>query len=347
MKLSPYQNRGALAILWFCGLCCSSNAVIAQTPDQVKHPYASDKPLSEPAIFGEGVISTGEFDSHPAFTPDGKTLYFVRSAPNFNFWTIFVSHFGNGKWSQPEVAPFSGQYSDADPFITADGTQLYYISTRPVNGKPKEDTDIWVMDKRANGWSEPRHLDAPISSEGSEWYPTLTRDGTIYFGSDRPGGKGKTDLYRARLVDGKYATADNLGEPINTPAHEYEPFIAPDESFLLFMASGRPGSLGGPDIYLSYRNDKAWTDPKNLGDKINSKGKEYSPKISPDGKYFFWSSTRNFTDAPLEKRLDTNAMMEKLRSAGNGLGDIDQIDLSQLHLQRAPAEASVSPPPRP
>lgn len=292
--------------------------------------------MSEPAIFAKGVISAGDYDSHPAFTPDGRTLYFVRSAPNFHFWTIFVSRFQNGKWSTPEVAPFSGQYADADPFITADGKKFYFISTRPVNGPPKEDTDIWMMEKLAGGWSAPRPLDAPINSAGSEWYPTLTHDGAIYFGSDRPGGKGKTDLYRARLVDGKYATAENLGEPISTAADEYEPFIAPDESFLIFMVTGRPGSLGGSDLYVSYRREDQWTKPENLGNKVNSRGIEYSPMISPDGKYFFWTSTRNFTDAPIEKRLDTQAMMEKLRSAGNGLGDIYQIDLAELHAFDAP-----------
>ncbi len=307
-------------------------------------PYASEVALTEPTIFGKGVISGGDYDSHPAFTPDGTTPYFLRSAPNFGFWTIFVSRFENGKWSSPEVAPFSGQYSDADPFITVDGKQFYFISRRPVNGKTKEDNDIWMMEQTANGWSEPRHLDAPISSPGDEWYPTLTRDGTIYFGSDRPGGKGETDLYRARLVDGKYAAAENLGEPISTKADGYEPFIAPDESFLIFMAGGRKDSLGATDLYISYRRNRGWTRPENLGGKINSKRVEYSPKISLDGKYFFWSSTRNFTDAPLAQRLDTGAMMEKLRSAGNGLGDIYQIDLSALHLQTSPAESSPSRP---
>ena len=86
---------------------------------RAQHPYASDKPITEATVFGAGIISTGSFDSHPAFTPDGKTLYFLRSTPNFNLWTIVFSHFEGGRWNIPEVASFSGQYSDADPFITA------------------------------------------------------------------------------------------------------------------------------------------------------------------------------------------------------------------------------------
>ncbi|GAA0717582.1 hypothetical protein [Dokdonella soli] len=305
-----------------------------------RHPYASDKPMQDATVFAPGVISGGDFDSHPAFTPDGKTVYFVRSAPNFRFWAILVSHFERGKWSEPEVAPFSGQYADADPFITADGSRFFFISKRPVAGKPREDTDIWVMDKTATGWSEPKNLGAPVNSGGDEVYPTVARDGTIYFGSDRSGGHGKTDLYRAHYVDGHYAEPENLGDAINTPEDEYEPWIAPDQSLLIFMACGRADSYGGCDLYLSRNKNGAWTPPKNLGPKINSDGHEYSPKISPDGRYFFWTSARNgFTHAPLPKRLDYAGLMRLYRSSGNGLCDIFQIDASVLGIEPADVAA--------
>lgn len=302
----------------------------AQEIKPTKRPYASDTPLSEPAVFGAGVISTGDFDSHPAFTPDGKTLYFVRSTPNFNLWTILVSQFVKGKWSTPQVASFSGQYSDADPFITADGTHFYFISNRPVTGTSTSSLDIWVMEKTAAGWSEPKNLGTPINSPGSEWYPTISANGTMYFGSDRQGGKGRTDVYRARLVDGKYTEAENLGDAINTQFNEFEPLIAPDESFLIFMAGGRTDARGGFDLYISYNRNAAWTKPGNLGDKINSAGNEYSPTISPDGRYFFWTSTRGFADKPLDKRLDYQELTNRLRGPRNGLGDIYQIDIGIL-----------------
>lgn len=265
---------------------------------QQPHPYASSRPMSAPAIFGAGTISTGDFDSHPAFTPDGATLFFVRSPPNFNFWTIVVSRFERGAWAAPEVAPFSGRYSDADPFITPDGSQLYFISNRSVAGKPQPDQDIWVMSKTATGWSEPSNPGAPINSTGSEWYPTTTRDGTIYFGSDRAGGKGRTDIYRAHLVNGRHTEPENLGDAVNTPFNEFEPYIAPDERFLIFMGGGRPDGRGGFDLYLSYNRPGGWTAPVNLGDAINSSGNEYSPLVSPDGKYFFWTSTRTIGQPP-------------------------------------------------
>ena len=322
----------ATAALLLLAVSCFTYALQGSAPP--KHPYASEKSIVEPEVFGAGAVSTGDFESHPAFTPDGKTLYFLRSTPNFSLWTILVSRFENGRWNAPEVAPFSGQYSDADPFITADGSRFYFISNRPAAGKSKPDLDIWVMEKTPAGWGEPRNLGAPVNSSGSEWYPTIAANGTIYFGSDREGGKGRTDIYRCRLVDGKYTNAENLGDPINTPFNEFEPLIAPDESFLILMAGGRPEGLGGFDLYISYNRDGQWTKPQNLGDKINSSGNEYSPMISPDRKYFFWTSTRGFADQPLKQRLDYRELMSRLRGPRNGLGDIYYVDLSALNIGR-------------
>ena len=330
--MSKHLAAIAIITLLLCWSCVSAQNVAAQNIDRTNNPYASDKPLNEPVIFAEGIVSTGDFDSHPAFTADGKTLYFLRSTPNFNLWTILVARFEKGKWSTPGVAPFSGQYSDADPFITSDGSRFYFISNRPIAGKSKPDLDIWVMEKTAAGWSEPKNVGAPINSSGSEWYPTVTANGTIYFGSDREGGKGRTDIYRSRFVNGKYTEAENLGDAINTQLNEFEPLIAPDESFLVFMAGGRADGRGGFDLYISHNRNGAWTKPANLGDKINSSGNEYSPTISPDGKYFFWTSTRGFADKPLEKRLNYQELMNRLRSPGNGLGDIYQIDIGVLSI---------------
>jgi Tol biopolymer transport system component len=298
-------------------------------------PYASKQPLTEPAIFASGVISTADFDSHPAFTPDGKTLYFLRSSPTFNFWTIVVSHFESNHWSTPEVLPISGQYRDADPFITRDGKRFYFISDRPKDASASgtgRSLDIWFMERSGNGWAPPQNVGEPVNSAGNEWFPTIAQDGTIYFGSDRPGGKGRTDIYRSRLVDGKYTEPENLGDAINSQAEEFEPYISPDQKYLIFMAQ-RPDGRGGSDLYIIYQRDGSWTRAANLGEKINSSGSEYSPLVSPDGKYFFWSSTRSPASTSQTKRLTYDDLMNRLRNPGNGLGDIYQIDLSALNIQ--------------
>jgi Tol biopolymer transport system component len=308
----PYRALGVAL------LCLAGGAVAVAAPE----PYGIGRPLPEPTLFGEGIISTGDFDTHPAFTPDGRTFYFVKSTPSFTDWKIYVTQMTGGRWSEPKLAPFSGKYRDADPFITSDGKLLYFISDRPVDGTKREDMDIWVMERKGSEWGEPRNLGAPINSPGSEWLPRLAANGTLYFGSDRPGGEGSTDLYRAATAAGKFAPPENLGPAVNSAADEYEPCIAPDESYLIFMAAGRPDDLGGGDLYYSARKDGRWTQAVNLGPKINGRGLDIAPMLSPDGRYFFYASARRDPGLPPGPPRPNRPR--------NGLGDIYQMDLSAL-----------------
>lgn len=296
-------------------------------------PYDSAKPLSHATLFVPGVISTGDYESHATFTPDGQEIYFLKMAPNFSRWSIFVSRYKNGAWSQPEVAPFSGQYQDADPYITADGKHFYFISDRPV--KPGDERqshhDIWVMDKTDTGWSTPRHLPAPINTDGDEYYPIALKNGTLYFGSERKGCNGPCDIYRAMpQKDGSYSV-ENLGAPINTAAGEYEAFVTEDEQLMLLAVIKRPDSVGEFDLYLSRKQaDGNWSEPTNLGPEINSTARELSPKLSPDGKYVVWMSTRSPALSPRPKQRTTAQVLQDLHSPGNGIGDIYQIDVAAV-----------------
>jgi hypothetical protein len=127
-----------------------------------------------------------------------------------------------------------------------------------------------------------------VNSDGYDNYPAVTANGTLYFASERAGGKGRADLYRSRLVDGRYTAAENLGDPINTPSVEADPYIAPDESFLIFCTEREDG-FGEGDLYISYRNADSWTKPVNLGATINAAAFDYTPLVSPDQKRFYWS----------------------------------------------------------
>jgi hypothetical protein len=297
-------------------------------------PYSADRPLPVATVFESGVISTGDDESHPTFSPDGETLFFLKNTPTFRHWTIVTSHFSGGRWNTPEVAPFSGQYNDADVFLAKDGT-MFFISNRPVDGKPREDNEIWMMRRTATGWAEPEHIDA-VSSPRNEWFPTVADDGTLYFGSGRPegnqGSPGSTDIWRSRRVDGHYTKPENLGAVINTKGNDTEAYVAPDQSYLIFSSDGRKDTRGADDIYVSYRKGDSWTEPRNLGDAVNSAGSEYGAKPSPDGKYLFFCSNRGFTDRPLEHRLDYAALTARLHASGNGLNDIYQVDMSALDI---------------
>jgi len=225
-------------------------------------PYDSAKPLRNATLFAPAIISTGDYESHPTFTPDSREMYFLKMAPNFSRWSIFVSRYKDGGWSLPEVAPFSGQYQDADPYITADGKHFYFISDRPVDagGERQSHHDIWVMDKTASGWSAPRHLPGPINSNADEFYPIALKNGTLYFGSLRKEANGVSDIYRAvPQKDGSYAV-ENLGLPVNTQAGEYEAFVTEDERLMLLAITRRPDSLGDIDLYVSHKQaDGKWT----------------------------------------------------------------------------------------
>jgi hypothetical protein len=281
-------------------------------------------------VFEPGVISIGSYDTSAEFTPDGNTLYFLRGAPDFSFWTIYESHKVNGKWQKPAVAPFSGQYSDADPFITSDNKHLYFVSNRPTMpaGKIKDDMDVWVMDRQpAGAWGEPRHLN--INTDKDEWYPCIASDGTLYFGSERPGGQGGSDIWKARpRADGSYDEPENLGPELNSAENEYEPSIAPNQSYMFLMANKKEG-LGRGDIYLSRNVDGHWTKPVNLGAPINSPGYEFAAKFTRDGKYLIWGSARN-TSFPPKTKMTTQESERALHSAGNGLGAIYYIDANAL-----------------
>ena len=291
-------------------------------------PYAAGYGLPEPRLFGEGIISTGDTELNAAFTPDGTTLYFSKRTPRLQFWAIVVSSFQQGAWRTPEVATFSGQHNDVDPFVSPDGSKLLFISSR--SGQTRGDYDIWIVDRLPSGWGTPRHVPAPVNTESQEYYPTVSLDGTLYFSSTRAGGSGRGDLYRSKLIDGRYEEPENLGPTVNSEFFDGDPFIAPDQSYLIFASYGRPDGLGDGDLYISYQRNGGWTKPVNLGSTINSSALEFCPIVSPDGRYLFFTSERGFADQPQPRRLNYSQLVRQIRSPRNGLGDIYQIDISRL-----------------
>jgi len=278
-------------------------------------------------IFEEGVISTGDYETHPAFSPSGDTIYFLKGLPDAGFFSICISYKKKGKWTTPMVAPFSGRYTDADPFVTKDGSTLYFVSNRPVHEGElaKPDWDIWKIAITTSGWGEPVHLDSTINSSNSEYFPTLSDNGNLYFGSGRKGGKGRADIYVSKWIDGKYSAPENLGDSINTADNEYEPYISPDESYLIFMAT-YPNGLGNADFYISRRMNGKWSAAQKLPEPINSSATEWGGKVTRDGKYFFFGSSRNKIVDTLPQREEMKTFEERMHSAGNGLGDIYYIE---------------------
>jgi Tol biopolymer transport system component len=297
-------------------------------------PMMSAQDVAQPELVEPGVISTPLDEYDNTFTPDGDTLYYAISAPGSaagQAGVIMRSVRRDGHWTPPVVAPFSGQYDDADPSISPDGKRLFFASTRPVDGKPKSgaDYDIWVVDRTATGWGEPTNLGPPVNSTAAEFYPVVTADGTLYFFKRRPN-KGHWNMYRSHLVDGHYGTPENLGPTLNGTFDNTDIALAPDQSYIIFTSYGRPDGLGNGDLYISFHRHGAWTTPKNLGAPLNSTALEYGPRLSPDGKYLYYTSNRGFGDRPLSRRLSTDEYRDSLTSIRNGNGNIYRVPLAPL-----------------
>jgi Tol biopolymer transport system component len=256
---------------------------------QVDFRILAQKQQKIPALFADGLINTEADEYGLVFAPNGRSLYFTRRIDREGREQIMTSEFENGKWTMPVVAEFSGKYYDKEPFISPDGKKIFFASTRPHTDKNNEKNfDIFVSEKNGRGWNEPKNLGLMVNSDAYDNYPSVAGDGTIYFASRRAGGEGGLDIYRARFVNGNYEKAENLGKAINSAATDADPFIAPDQSYLIFCSS-RQGGFGSGDLYISFNIQGKWTEPQNLGETINHQDFDYTPFVSPDQKMFYFS----------------------------------------------------------
>jgi hypothetical protein len=238
-----------------------------------------------PTVWSAPPISSDRFESHPAFDPWTGDLWFVRSSPEFRGWRMKVSRCTPQGWSDPVDAPIAGTGVEADPWFSRDGRALWFISTRSDDGLKGRGLDIWrAVRDRSGRWSAPERLPEPINSSGNEWYPRLDRDGWLYFGSDRPGGYGKTDIWRARETRGGW-TVENAGPNLNGPGDEYEALPSPDGRWLLLSADG---------YYRSARVRSGWGKRVRLDDSVNANGSEIGAEFSPSGRS--WLFSRGLTD---------------------------------------------------
>jgi len=231
----------------------------------------------EPAHWAPVGIASPLFESHAAFDPITGDLLFVRSAKDFTGWRLLQSQCGPSGWTVPQAPPFAAAGLEADPYFTTDGRWLYFISTRSTGALQSRDLDIWRMQRRPDGgWNPPERLPEPVNSAWAEWFPRPGRDGWLYFGSSRPGGEGKTDIWRARSDRGGKWRVENLGPSINSAENEYEALPSPDGKWLLIEADD--------GYFESERRGKVWTPRRRLGPQINANGSEIGALYSPTGR---------------------------------------------------------------
>jgi Tol biopolymer transport system component len=327
VRLSLSTRRLAIVLALTASVAC-------QARDTGRPPYAVAQSLREPTLFADGVISTGDDEFGGSFAPDGRTVYFSRSAPHSYLYALFESHWSARGWSQPVILPFSGHWTDSDPVLSPDGRQMYWSSDRPVDGKIKHDYDIWMSTRNAGGgWGEPVHLPAPINSDASEFCASVAQSGTLYFSSERDGGPGGAiRVYRSHPENNGWSTPENLTEAMGAKhddvVYDLDVLVDPAEKTLFVGSSGRPDGLGNFDIYLSRSSDGKWGPLVHLPPPINTPTRDYSPHPSPDGKYLFFASERGLTAGSVTARWTSyRDLVTRLRSTLNGSGNIYQIPM--------------------
>jgi len=261
------NNYFIVAILVFALFLSACNTKKQHSKDSdsptIERPYLGQNPPGLiPELFAPDIIRTAHREAEAAFTPDLKEFYFRRRGGEYKNNSLVVIQYKNNRWTESVVPPIAGE-----PFISLDGKILY------LGNKYRERTN--------SGLSEVKSLDAPfkdipimrltVSAKGTYYFDEATETGTIRY---------------SRLIDGKREKP--LTVNIDMGEWNAHPFIAPDESYLIWDDQ-RESGYGGADLYISFRlQDGSWGAAINLGAQINTEFAEAYGSVSPDGKYFFF-----------------------------------------------------------
>lgn len=325
--------KGKSYLIWLAAVLVSTVVASAQQ--------------APPTVFAPGVISGPAHDSAPAFTRDGKTVYFGRS--NAEDSTILVSALGaDGRWQEPRVAPFSGQWMDMEPAMSPDGSSLVFISNRPVtvgegpveafyNGKKQSGGNLWRVERQGEGWGEPVHLPAQVNRSGSIFAPCVVGDGSLYF-MEATGEKHRFQLFRTQWKDGAYQEPQTVAFSDGTTT-DVDPAVAPDESFAIF-GSGRPPAQG-MDLFIVFKDKQGvWQTPQHLGTTINSPGSDAEARLSPDLQTLYFSSERVTPVHHPRDLVAARADLQRMQAWDNGNYNIWETPLVPILKSHAVSEAA-------
>lgn len=304
---------------------------LMSTAQPLKLP-ALNSPPEKATLLGNGTLSTAINERDFALSPDGNEIFYTISTPRSTFQTIVYSkRSANGDWPSPEVASFAGEYSDLEPVFSHDGNTLYFSSNRPLNGTETKDFDVWKVTRTTGGWSKPENLGPVVNTGADEFYPSVARNGNLYFTAAYPGGPGREDIYVSEFENGQYQKSVALDTMVNSKLYEFNAFVDPDEHYILFTSYGRKDDSGGGDLYIATKDASGkWKPAQNLRE-LNSKQLDYCPFVSPDGKALFFTSERH--ELP-EKFNGTKATVQKIRDIAqnpvNSTGNIYWVSFELL-----------------
>jgi hypothetical protein len=294
--------------------------------------YLGQKPPGiTPEPFAPDIIATGYYERDITISPDGTEIFYgILTGRHV---TILYTRLADGKWTEPEIAPFArnSQFFFLEPCFSPDGNTIYFLCTKPPEGKEPAPgwayQNIWASDKKSDGtWGEIYNPDTAFNRPNSQFYPSLTKTGTLYFTrSDEQ--TGKSEILRAKKNGNKLDTPELLPPVINANGNIYNAFISPDESYLIGCVDNKKNEInpGFANYYIFFRdkNDN-WNEGISFGPDINIKGSTaISASVSPDGKYLFFSArTTSDMMKELASKNTIGALKEYLNSPQNGNYDI-------------------------
>ncbi|MBP1638513.1 MAG: hypothetical protein H6Q17_96 [Bacteroidetes bacterium] len=244
-------------------------------------------------------VDTSADDYWPAISADGH--YFATTVSRRREYAtqedLMVFRKDSAEHWYPDsvlTKPLNTSYNEGSPAFSADGRYLFFVASDRRDGLGS--CDIYYVIRHGNRWSQPIHAGAPLNTRFWESNPSLSADGrTLFFVSNRPGGKGGMDIWKCRVAlqsDGllRFFDAENLGDSINTAKNEMSPFIHPDNETLYFSSNGHDG-VGENDIFVARQNAKGqWQRPVNLGSGINTPGDDAGFVVETGGRYGYFSS---------------------------------------------------------
>ncbi|OCQ23833.1 hypothetical protein A7985_07805 [Pseudoalteromonas luteoviolacea] len=263
------MNRIYMSACFLLSAMSVSSNTFAQETSAIseQHYFGETPPGLTPKLFDPKVVSPdGRFEGG-TFSPDMTEFYFTRKNGKYKKRVFFVIRYENGRW---------GKASETDirwPQFSLDGSMMY-------GGK-------WFRSKTNTGWSKQKEQGAFLKEQGHGI--SLSAQGTYFFPFYKKEDKGKGNIGYSRLVNGKHHSPIKLGTEINRGEWIAHPYIAPDESYLMWDVV-RDDGHGKTDIYISFRSKQgAWLPAVNMGPLINTNLNESSPRVTPDGKYLFFS----------------------------------------------------------
>jgi len=260
-----------------------------ESPELSGEYFGMQFPNEKPEVFAPGIISTESIEYGGTFSPDGEEFFFTRRNKEDKFNNkIFYSKRTDETWSEPRPTSISNNHSEFEPHISPNGKILYYASTRKKPFHFRRKGEIWKVEKKKSGWTKPEYLKSVINNNFGRSV-TSTTDGTLYFTAYVNNTYG---IYRSENVNSIQQEPELLPLEINYLAEVSHPFIAPDETYLLFVS--RQEGANSTCLYVSFRKDNGeWTLAEKLRPEINATATETCPSISPDGKFLFFSREGN------------------------------------------------------